>query len=204
MPPPYAAEYTDELNQGFMANLLNQSSNAEAANVGEARKEGDAGGLVGQAATGSRIGAAVDSEDRAVGSAVANFNLDVAGKKYSERMTNEREAFSDTQRQKTEDFQEKMTNLGYQRSVSDREAQNAGSLHAAERGTLTGTAVGLLTPSASFMGMGVNPHANSGGSGGQDTGMSGGNDQTGSYRQQSGMAGFGEGDTDLSGNSWRF
>ena len=95
MPPPYAQEFTSELSESYLANQLNLRSNQEAASVGAAHEEGEEGGLVGQAAEGSRVGAAEDNANKGVNDAVTGFNLDVAGKQYSERMTDAREAFAD-------------------------------------------------------------------------------------------------------------
>lgn len=122
MAQKFAAEYTPELGQEYLANLLNQNVDEEAANVGRARNEGEAGGLVGQAATGTRIAAAENNYDKNINAAVSGFNLDVAGKKYDERRHDEDQSFQDTERTKTEDFQKQLAQMGYNFQDSEREA----------------------------------------------------------------------------------
>lgn len=119
---PMAGEYTKELSESFLANLLNQKSKAQTTAVGLARKEGEAEGLVGQAATGSRVGAAVAEYDTGLDNAVENFNLDVAGKKREERLTDEERMYRDTERQKTEEFQKSLASMGYIFQDQQREA----------------------------------------------------------------------------------
>lgn len=144
--PSFAQEFTPELSEGYLANLLNQRNNQAAAEVGSARQEGAEAGLVGQAATGARVGAAVENQNKAIDDITSKFNLDVADKKYSERMTDEREAFQDVERQKNETFQRSMTEMGFNLEGAARNAQNREEKITGEQGMIEG---GLMT-------MGVN------------------------------------------------
>ena len=171
----YAQEFTPELSQSFLANQLNLSSNNEAAEVGRAHEEGEEGGLVGQAAEGSRVGAATDNANRNVNDTVTRFNTDVAGKQYSERMTDEREAFQDTERQKTEAFQQSMEQLGYSQRVQSKESDNRFNKISAYQGL----ALGTLTGSATSYGGGYKGAQSSGGGGDDKSGnMGDGQDYT--------------------------
>lgn len=124
MAQKFATEYTPELNQEYLANLLNQNVNEEAANVGQARQEGEAAGLVGQAATGTRVAAAEDNYDKNINAAVTGFNLDVAGKQYDERSRDENYAFQDVERQKEEDFKKSLDEMGYDFNDKERSLNN--------------------------------------------------------------------------------
>ncbi len=139
MPTPFAAEFADELSSQYLANLLNPIEEKEAEDVGAARREGAAAGLIGQAATGSRIAGAEAAAGKAENNAISGFNMDVANKKYSERMTDEGRAFQDTERQKTEAFQRSMAEMGYAFEAS----QNQGALNEAKRGQVLGAVSGV-------------------------------------------------------------
>lgn len=121
MPPPFAREFTPELNQGYLAQILNRNVDQESAEVARARKEGESEGLVGQAATGSRIGAAENNFDNRINGEVSQFNLGVAEKQYGERMNDEDKAFREMERQKNEDFKREMTEMGYRFEDNQRE-----------------------------------------------------------------------------------
>lgn len=161
MATPYASEFTPELTAQSLAALLNPIEENERAEVGAARREGAAGGLVGQAATGSRIGAAVNNAGQNEESAVAGFNQNVAKAQYGERMTDESEAFQDTERQKTEAFQTSMAALGYQFADSQRVNQNRADKISGEQGLVEGAGLNLLSK-----GLGNALGGSSGGGGG--------------------------------------
>lgn len=141
MPDNFASEFTPELSKEYLASLLNPIEQQEEANVGEARREGAAAGLVGLASIGSRIAGAEEAADRAKRSAIAGFNLDVATKKREERLTDEDRAYRDTERQKTESFQESMAKMGYAFEAS----QNEGALNAAKNALPWGIAEGAVS-----------------------------------------------------------
>lgn len=139
MPAPYASSvFTPELSAQVLASDLNTEEEGERTAVGNARKEGAAGGLVAQAATGSRIGAIESGATSAENADVANFNLDVANKSYSERMTDEGQAFQDTERQKTEAFQQSMAQMGYAFQDSQRVNEERNSKITGEQGLVEG------------------------------------------------------------------
>lgn len=157
---PNASEFSPELSQAYLASLLNPIEERERAEVGAARNEGAAAGLVGQASTGTRIGAAAHNASVAEDNAISGFNLNVAGKQYDERMTDENRAFQDTQRQKSEDFQKSMTKMGYEFQDKEREARRksdsdfngvgffsglAGTALSAYAGNYAGAASGALS-----------------------------------------------------------
>lgn len=144
MPSQYATEFTPELSQGYLANLLNQTSEQEQEAIANSRREGVAGGDVGQAAMGSRIGAATDAYNKNTNAAIQGFNMDVAGKQYSERMTDEAQAFQDTERQKGEMFQNSMAEMGYAFESSQQDK----SLKAAKDAMPWGVAGGVASAAA--------------------------------------------------------
>lgn len=143
MPTPYAREMTPELNQSYLANLLNQTDKQESIDEGRARAEGVAGGLGSQLATGAEIGLAREGAALSKTDTVNRFNMDVAGKQREERLTDEERTFRDTERQKTEDFQKQMAQMGYTfADASARRDQIAG-----QQGAVTGF-LGSLASSA--------------------------------------------------------
>jgi hypothetical protein len=139
MPTPYAQEYTTEFGPQYEASMLNQIDQSEGAALGQVRQKRSEGGLDAQASAGAEEGAIESGTENARASAVGNFNMEVANKKYSERMTDEAQAYQDTERQKQEDFQKSLTIMGYEHD----DAMQAGEIHAAERGQLVGGAFGL-------------------------------------------------------------
>jgi hypothetical protein len=145
---PTASEFTPELSSDYLASLLNPIEENERKNVGTARQEGAAAGLVGQAAEGSRIGAEEENAGLQENSAINGFNLDVANKQYGERMTDEAQSFQDTERQKTEAFQQQMEAEGF----AHEDAAAAGAKHAAEQGQLVGGFFGLAGSAAKAAG----------------------------------------------------
>lgn len=155
MTSQFASEFTPELSQDYLARLLNDNVNEEAAGVGRARQEGESAGLVGQASTGSRLAAVEDDFNRNANDAVGKFNLDVAGKQYGERMTDEERAFQDTERQKQDDFQREMTVLGYNAQGAARNAQNRANKIQGEQGMVEGLGLqfgsDLISKATSFI-----------------------------------------------------
>lgn len=123
MASPFATEFTPELSKEYLASLLNPIDEQERSAIGNARQEGAAAGLIGQAATGSRIGAVEAGADRSRTDTIAKFNENVAGSERSERLTAEKEAYDSTEAQKDRDFRKSLTEMGYQFSDQEREAQ---------------------------------------------------------------------------------
>ena len=141
-----AVEYTPELDDSILAKSLNDISTKETEEIGQARARGVSGGLGDQAATGSEIGQVEAGAVSKTADTIGNFNMDVAGKKYSERMTNEARQWQDTERQKTEDFQKSLTEMGYAEQANQNQfnaGQQQEALHASYRGQLMGLATGL-------------------------------------------------------------
>ena len=136
MPPPYAQEFTNELGSNYLASLLNPIEENERENVGKAESESRAGGLGAQAETGSEIAGVEENSQLHENSAISGFNLDVAQKQYGERMTDEEQAFRDTEAQKQRDFQQQMEAAGF----AHEDAMAAGAKHAAEQGQILGIA----------------------------------------------------------------
>ena len=133
---PYASEYTPELGSNYLSSLLNPISEEEQENVGRARTAGKSAGLIGQASMGSEVGAAEANAGNQRNSTVSKFGLDVAGAQRGERMTDEKEAYDDTEKQKDQAFQEHMLGLEFQH----QDAEAAGAKHAGEQGELLGIA----------------------------------------------------------------
>ena len=75
--------------------------------------------------------------------------MDVADKKYSERMTDESRAFQASERMKQEDFEKSMPIMGYEHE----NAMAAGEKHAAEQAALVGGAFGLAGSGVKAAGM---------------------------------------------------
>ena len=134
-----STEFTPELTTDSLAALLNPGEEEERQRISNAKNEGAASGLVGQAAEGSRVGAIEAGAGRDRNSAIAGFNLDVADKQYGERRTSEQEAFQDTERQKEEAFRTQMMEMGY----AHEDAMQAGAKHAAEQGEILGLVGGI-------------------------------------------------------------
>lgn len=142
---PYATEYTNELNQKYLSSLLNPIEEDERAKVAQARNEGVSGGLIAQASTGSRIGAAEAAAGRAKNEAISGFNWEVANTKHSERLTDESRAFTDAERMKMEDFQREMTKLGYAYQSNFTNAQNRADKISAQQGAVIGAIGGAAS-----------------------------------------------------------
>lgn len=145
MPPLYAKEFTSEMNQGYLASLLNPIEQDEQASIARAKTEGAAGGLGMQAATGSRIGALEAGASTAREGLISKFNMDVAGKQREERLTDEQRTFQDLERQKTEAFQKSMTEMGYAFEDSQREAKRKSDNQFNTAGFVSGLASGALS-----------------------------------------------------------
>lgn len=147
-PTGMAEEFTPELSQSYLASLLNPIDEREQSDVAEARREGQLGGLVAQAATGSRVGA-IESQDAQLRNQTINrFNWDVAGKQYGERMTDEARAFQDTERRKAEDFKTEMASLGYQFDVGSLSARQGFEKDQARQGLVIGSLLSLGSQAA--------------------------------------------------------
>ena len=141
--PPYASEFTPDMDAGFLASILKPIDDEEAANEGRAKTEAFAGGLEGQASLGSKVGAArqgaADTKARTIG----QFNLGVADRQRQERLTEQENLYRSDEAQKSRDFQEKMTEMGYLQQSGERNASQRFGSNMFNRGALLGT-VGKL------------------------------------------------------------
>lgn len=142
MPTPYAAEFTDEMGPQYEASILNKINEGESDALGRVSANRQSGGLDADASAGAERGAIEAGATSARAGAVGQFNMDVANKRYSERMTDEARSFQDIERQKDEEFRKQLAIMGYEHE----NAVNAGNLHAAERGQLIGGLFGLANP----------------------------------------------------------
>lgn len=144
----FAREFTPELSQDYLASLLNNVDQEEQTSIGKARQEGASAGLIGQAATGSRIGAAEQNANLNRNATISKFNLDVADKQYGERMTDEQRTFQDVERQKQDDFQKSLAEMGYQFSDSQR------AIEEHDKNLITGSSLLGLAAGAGAQGAG--------------------------------------------------
>ncbi len=88
MPENYAPEYTTpELSRSYIDSILGGIDDQSRVDEGRAHAEAESRGLGGQAYEGSAIGQVRAGTQRAKAGAISDFNLEVANKKYSERMT---------------------------------------------------------------------------------------------------------------------
>lgn len=141
----YGQEYTPELSQEYLASILNPIEASGAADEARARSEGQAAGLVGQAAMGSKVGMAREATARAKSQAIAGFNMDVAGAKRGERLTAEQQAYQSTESAKDRAFREHMAQIGYQYESAARAASEHGAKIRGQQGLVAGIAGSALT-----------------------------------------------------------
>ena len=189
MPAPYAQEFSPELGSQYLASGLNEIDQNEAVALGNVNAKRKAGGLDFQAAAGAEEGAIEAGVGKSRSDFINKYNMDVADKKYSERMTDESRAFQDSERQKTEDFQKSMTIMGYEHD----NAMAAGEKHAAEQAALVGGAFGLA-------GSGVKAAGAAYGAGG----VSPGGGYSSKVQNLPTDVGAGEEKYDLAGEEWGF
>lgn len=138
-------EYTPELNDRYLASILNPIEEQRGQAVANARREGEAGGLIAQATTGSRIGAAEAAYGKAKRDAISGFNMQVAGMKRGERLTNEQRAYEDEQRRKTEKFQRELAAMGYAFADATRNNENRNAHVTGYQGLVAGIVPGLAS-----------------------------------------------------------
>lgn len=164
---PQVKEYTPELNQDYLASLLNPIEEGTASAVANVNARRRAGGLDSQASTGAEMGAIEAGALRAKSDTIGKFNFNVAGMKRGERLTNEKQAYESTEAQKERDFREHMNELAYARSVKDRESQNRANKIAGQQGMVTGALVSLGSAAAGgyFGGLGGAASSAGGGAG---------------------------------------
>jgi hypothetical protein len=136
-----AQEFTPELSQKYLASLLNPIDESESSAVGKARAAGAAGGLGAQASTGAEIGAIEAGAERSKADTISRFNMDVAGKRRDERLTDESRTFQDIERQKQNDFEKQMSIMGYEHD----NAVAAGAKHSSQQGQLAGLGLGTAS-----------------------------------------------------------
>ncbi len=155
----YAGEYSPDLESSYLASILNKTNEQERADVGNASREGESAGLIGQASTGSRVAGAVGRSNNAYLDSLSKFGLNVADKQYSERMTDEKQAFQASESQKDRDLKEHLTSLGYQFAEGSASAERGYERVTGQQGMVVGLGASLLSGGAAAGG------ARAGGSG---------------------------------------
>ncbi len=109
----FASEFTPEINDKYLASLLNPIDEEQRRAEGRARMEGEAGGLIGKFSSGGKIGAAREGAARAKSDTISKFNWDVAGLRRGERLTGEGRAYESEEAKKQREFQEMLAQQGY-------------------------------------------------------------------------------------------
>lgn len=145
----FAFEFTPEMDERLLAGRLNSIERSASVDEGRARAEADAGGLMGQAQMGSKIGWARANAANAREDAMSHFALDTAGLRREERLTQESRAYGSSEAQKLRDFQEKLANMGYAHQRGMLSAQQGYERVQGQQGMITG---GLFQLGASAIG----------------------------------------------------
>ena len=143
MPTPYASEFTNEMSESYLADLLGRSERRTGEDVGRARSEALAGGLGGQAEMGSKVGWARAAGAERESGIVNQFNLDVAGKQREERMIGERQTWQSSEAQKERDFREMLLARQEQFTRGEREAGQGYERVRGQQGMVAGGLFGL-------------------------------------------------------------
>ena len=133
-----AFEFTPELNERYLASLMNRIGYDEASAVGAAQTEGEAAGLVGLASTGSKVGAARAAAARQREAATAGLGMDLARMRREERLTGEARDYQSTEAQRAREFQMKLAQFDWAQRIQTREAQERAAKIGQQQGMVTG------------------------------------------------------------------
>ncbi len=145
----YAPEYTPELSESYLGSLLAGIDDQGRIDEGRAHAELAARGLSDQVENvGSAVGAVRSGVARTKAGTIGQFNLDVANKKFSERMTDqardwsvEDRNFGAAEAEKNRAFQKSMAEMGY-RFQDEQNDFDAGGFAAGLGGSVLSSAVG--------------------------------------------------------------
>ena len=148
----YAREFTPELNSRYLASLLKPYEEEERKLISAAGQRYQSGGLNSQAAYGAEVGAIEAGIATGRAKAVAGFDLDVANRRYTERLTNEQRSFDVEEARKHREFQEHMASLGFQFAEGNAEAERGYQRVQGQQGAVWGLGSSLLSAGASVYG----------------------------------------------------
>ena len=123
-------EFGQDMTQDYLASQLNPIETEEQDRIGQARAQGAARGLEGQAQAGAMESGARDWAGTAKNKTISDFNMSLAGMNRDERLRNQGEqwhlqdqAYQSSEAEKDRAFREKLMERGFDQEANMGRAQ---------------------------------------------------------------------------------